>query len=644
MATQRVKDAGFLQQHIEKLVLGAGLLILLIAFMIYFVGNPFAIELGGRSYDSAGPAISALKQNDEKIKRGLSDPSPIPDVELPPFAGNVMAMLNLKPDLTRSIARINEQGLSKRSIDPIVHEAVNYAAVYPPVPENIQFVSGADVLDANFTPEIVKAYHDLWGGEPESEDFTMFIASGDFKIADWIKRLRAPATNPEQVSIPPGIWVARFGVAGVVLLREEWDPERGAWGNRVMVPALPGQQRLLPTDEAPTETTDALTLIQALRERQAELARPELPWLDGFVQAVAPGGDLIGAEAGFGIIADEDLGPAEQQIKQLQLKIDQLEQTRKRIEERRRPRPGPAGAGADDFGDADTAAPSGNDRIMRQIDSLKQKITILQPRADKEADERRRRTEIRERREQERIQRESLLGQARPGIDGGDLIDRFKGLDLSEGASMRVWTADPTMKPGMTYRYKLMVAVINPLYAVPRLDPEQLAENRSKAAILPSEEEIEEMPWIGPVKVEPRIRFFFTSANNNQAKVEVFRFINGVQHKQVFSPEPGDSIGGKIVIKDKLGFEPDKTIDMNVGSVLVDVEYRKDKYGNTSIAMMYMDESGEIYERIQSDDSSDPQRKVLERILKEGPEWPLRPKFDEPQPGFGGDDGGFEEL
>ena len=135
------------------------------------------------------------------------------------------------------------------------------------------------------------------------------------------------------------------------------------------------------------------------------------------------------------------------------------------------------------------------------------------------------------------------------------------------------------------------------------------------------------MPWIGPIKVEPKSRFFFTSGGDSRARIEIYRRHNGELITQEFDATPGDQIGGIIEIENEFG-QPEE-IDMRVDAVLVDVEKRRDLLTNTTAyALIYTDSQGNIYERTDAFDKSSPELKDLRQELKDGPEQALRPDPD----------------
>ncbi|MFK7788782.1 MAG: hypothetical protein AB8C95_04710 [Phycisphaeraceae bacterium] len=537
MSAPRLKDASFIQLHIEKLILALGIFIFLIGVFLFVIGNPFAIELNNQTFAEPGEAVETLVRSDDALERGLQNPKPLPDIETPAFREDFNKMVERRIDSDTPIASLAASGLTLRSVTPDIPEPSRYALVYPPVPKDIKHVSGTDVLDKEFNLEATKRYYTLWGKDIEEPgDFTMFIAAGEFDIYEWVTRLQADSEVEGDIRIPVGIWLQRFGISGVALLREEWDPAAGIWIDRKIVEALPNQYRVLQDDVAPIETNAALAEIARLREGQLELAQPELPWLTDFVQAVAPGGeqDGVGIDGYIQSLDNENLGPKQKEILKLEEKIKHLEERRAR--QGQRPNRGPAaGPGPGDFDEPPPTRGGGNaerrDPIQRQIENLRERIERLRPQAEREEENRRRLEEQRRLREQERIRREELRAARNPGVFGGDTDPSAQagiaGMDLKEGSTLRVWAADPSMQPGKTYRYKLLVTVINPLYAVPRLAADQLEENRDRAALLPTQAEIDAMPWIGPIKVEPKSRFFYTSGRVDSASIDIFRRHNG---------------------------------------------------------------------------------------------------------------------
>ena len=638
MSAPRIKDATFLQQHIEKLILLAGVGVFAIAVFLFVLGNPFAIEVDRRAYDKPAEAVEVLERNRRQVELGLQDSEPLPEVEPPLFWEDFQATINREVD-GRVVAGLGSFGTTRDALYPPPVDPSRYALAFPPVPKNITFKNGTDVLDKEFDVKIAKAFFDLWGKEmDEPGDFTMFVAAGEFDVSEWVNRLKAdPSSDDDAIKIPPGIWVQRFGIAGVALLREEWDPEEGLWVNRQIVVPLPGQTRVLPEDKLEADTALALAEITRLREAQLELAQPELPWLIDFVQVAPPGGEEDGEGVGgfLQAVNDEKLGPAEKEIIKLEEKIEQLRE--RQAKQRERENRGGGARPGERPGDFDAPSPRSErrDPITRQIENLQEKIERLRPKAQEEEKNRKRLEELERQRDEERRRRAELQAQQNRNLVGpGQGFEGvgIEGLALGEDATLRVWAADPSMQPGTTYRYKLLVSVINPLYAVPRLAKDQLEENQHRAALLPTDAEIDAMPWIGPVKVEPEIRFFFVNGRNNGARIEIFRRVNGELRIQDFDGAPGDVIGELLEVQGPLG-QPQQ-IDMTVDAIIVDVERRRDVFSGRDIYnLIYMDGEGNIHVRTDDSDKSSPVRKDNLDEIENGPDQVLRPAVDEINPG-----------
>lgn len=659
MPATRVKDAGFLELHIEKILLGVGLLILLGAVVIFFVGNPFKIVINDREYASSREAIDELILNDSRLESGLLNNNQLTVPPTPQFDAEIASMLDVKVDRSLAPARFAMPGLTDDAVDPEPVPPPRYAEATPPVPTNVKYKHGPDVLDTQLNrpwdefTELVGTDADA-GSEPV--DLTMMIAAGDFEIWEWAKKLQDAAENGNGVAIPAGIWSQRFGVAGVVILREEWSDELNDWTNRRFVEPLPNQSRLMPSDTVPNSLEDltlAMQTLQQLRESRESIARPDLPWLGSFEQAIPPGDAELDTALGvfdeFG--QEQELGPAQKQIQQLEEKIQQL-QERQRIQQEReannarpdRPiRQERPEARPDRRDDREPRA----DPIARQIERFQSQIEKLRERAEREQVEREKLLREREQRQALIAERERILGDARR--NNQDLREQeefgdIAGVPLKEGATVRVWAADLTMQPGKTYRYKLLVAAINPLYAVPRLAPEQLQQNVAKAALLPSQEDIDAMPWSEPITVEPEKQFYFVSGTESRGKVEVYRRVNGEVKKKAFDVAPGDVIGGVVSFTDERDILPPQDIDMSVDAVLVDIINRPDPLGGNATTMVYMDDKGQLYERSQSSDFRSEDRAALEEELKTGTRYEFRPQRDLDGGSTFGDDFGVDNF
>lgn len=123
-------------------------------------------------------------------------------------------------------------------------------------------------------------------------------------------------------------------------------------------------------------------------------------------------------------------------------------------------------------------------------------------------------------------------------------------LDTSADDTVLVWTHDLGVKQGSTYRYRTTVMVFNPLFARGR----QLLESQR-----PRSEEFElasfASEWSMPVTIDPPVQFFFVRASDDggslglgEAIVELYRYNDGKQRATRSRVQPGEPIGGPEVL------------------------------------------------------------------------------------------------
>lgn len=142
-------------------------------------------------------------------------------------------------------------------------------------------------------------------------------------------------------------------------------------------------------------------------------------------------------------------------------------------------------------------------------------------------------------------------------------------VDLAKDAKLLVWGHDITVKPGATYRYTCRIDSYNPFFGRKRqLIPQQ--QNLSNPFILASAVSAPS----APVTVEPPVAIFVTEASSNggrlgmgKARVELYRFFDGVRRAETMEVQPGDRIG-KVVEKKRDG---GPSIDFTTDWFVVDI-------------------------------------------------------------------------
>lgn len=154
-----------------------------------------------------------------------------------------------------------------------------------------------------------------------------------------------------------------------------------------------------------------------------------------------------------------------------------------------------------------------------------------------------------------------LDGQGRGEVDpdaptGDNPADRAKRLATAMGGEkIDIWQADLDVQPGMTYQYRFVVKVTNPLYAKPQL-PGKLDEPKSQRARNHDKFLISSKPseWSKPVLVPQMTRAYAIGATPNpkpgQVTFRVHRFSWGKWRSHEFFVRPGDPIGGPVILDD----------------------------------------------------------------------------------------------
>lgn len=612
----RIKNATFIQMHLEKLVLLAAVLFLVVVLAIFFGGlfNPYKVEMGSSKYAQPSDVIPAMLKDVDKINAGLKTPDPIDPNYVPPNMQTNYEEMLAQPVISVANAtlprRLSLRGMPLADLNITPPPPPEYIVPSPPMPTGIAMDHGHGVLDVEFERDQLPAYANLWGGEMRiPPDFYYVVLDGEFSMFDWAQALIGEPG--EAGKIPVGIWEQRLNITAVYLIREELDEQTGEWGNRTIVSPLPGQIQLMPSEIHSDVLAEAEALIEGAGDPDIiqEITQPLLPALAHGDFIMLPKDELFdeGNEQfpGFEDRPFIDEGIDEPMTEAERRRAERRAEMEERRAERDRER---NNRGGESFEDG--PAPRDDREAERQ--------RALQERRQRQLEEEQRRlAELEEQRRLEQERRRRMLEDRRnanPGVEG-------EGLRLPGGGTLdpdvltRVYTADVTAEYGKTYRYKLAVAVINPLYGVPSLAPTQQEQNKNKAALAPSEEVIDATEWTEPVVVPPKYEYFFVGGGESRSRLEVWTIYNGLRIRQEFEVSSGDLIGGEVVrVVPGMG---EVTIDMSVGAIVVDVERRQDISGRTVYALIYIDEQGQLHERLQSIDQSNPRRRELDLLQKE---------------------------
>jgi len=551
------KGVGFIELHVEKVILGFGAIVLMVVVGISFVMDPYAVSIDGRRV-GPGEVGNAISRKVNTLKDKLANGDEISEIVIPLYSRNYKLRMSRKVALAGSLRHIGKNGL----VDGVVTlpDEVIYYLPYPPMAKHFIAQAGygvlADTVNPDYEDELIKLI-----GDRRPRDFRYVSVCGEYDLDEWIDRLEPPSDDSSLSQMPEIWWKSMLGVTAVYLQREELDAATDQWINRQIIAPIPSQEAYLPNLDREWGTIPANAVIAQIRTQQDVIARPPFIPLSSAIRWQGCNQvTLLNAEGQL-------------QLQRLRERIDRLKERIERQEKL-----------LENQKDDDRA-----ESIQRRLDDLVQDLeeavaernTIYGIQVDSEPD-----------------QSEVSRSLAEKDNVAKPLLHQFQ-----------VWAHDLSVLPGKTYRYRVIVSILNPLFHRPRMESEQKQQNYHRLALGPDPEELRASPWSNPVTLDPEYYFFFTSTPQNPS-IEVWRIYNGVWRSAPFSEQQGDPIGDEAIIFTPTGEE--LKIDMHVGAILIDVTTTPGLKGNVS-RMYYLDlERNEIREQVM-----DPKHPVRIRLENE---------------------------
>lgn len=138
--------------------------------------------------------------------------------------------------------------------------------------------------------------------------------------------------------------------------------------------------------------------------------------------------------------------------------------------------------------------------------------------------------------------------------------------DLATADELLVWAHDLGVEPGKTYRYRCRILMFNPFFARGR---QLLPDQQGLAASFEIASAVSE--WSSPVQVAPPVEFFVVRASDGEgslgmgeARIELYRYEDGARRTEQFTVQPGERIGRKARVGDSM-------VDFQTDWYLVDV-------------------------------------------------------------------------
>lgn len=194
-----------------------------------------------------------------------------------------------------------------------------------------------------------------------------------------------------------------------------------------------------------------------------------------------------------------------------------------------------------------------------------------------------------------------------------DLPDHV--VETGEVKHWKIWGYDLTVRPGATYRYRLRVSLLNPLFQRPQLEGDLYKQYFHVLSV-----ESRSSPWSQPVMIDPKSRFFVVGGAGveQEATVEVWHVFNGRPRVHEFRVNPGDPLGGVVSMQ---ASGRDIKVYAGVNYLVVDLVDRPvgASIGSKSSLICVNLETGELLERTIDEDRNSPIRaRLIGQMSAEG--------------------------
>lgn len=544
----KLKGISFWEQNVEKIFLGVVGVGVLGALGYQYVLQNTAVQVGKdmvppeKSFDPVAKAARELKGKLEATDPKLPE---IPDANVADrfaalVAGSVVPVKSYPA--FGSALKLDTGSVVEATGDRL------FAEVAVPSPSGAM----AHAFRSTVSPFEVAAHPDVKAILPAEQPFDKAAASVEAVFDGTALKAAFEADPDGSGPIGPLLpsWWRETDIIGVELERQVQNSD-GGWSEGTVVPAMPGRVDLLGEVKKRVKSVGDLPVVLAVaRQAPDQVQRPP------YYQTVSgvewkPPIELAEAGAGADVPKDErsrllaritDLENRYRKVEaQIAAQAEQKNRQQAKGAERPAASPGrmakgggasPAQSSSSTNADPRTPAEKARDGLVLQIDRARKDLEAFDAKAAGAAP----------------AATGAASGQPVLGADGKPITP-----PLFENPKVRVWTHDVSVEAGKTYRYRLRVAVTNPLFGrQASLKPEQAA--LAQDAVLRSEWS----DWTDPVTVDPNEYYFVTSASERdvtgptRASAELFKFYYGYYRRGSVTVEPGDVLAAEMKIPDGL--------------------------------------------------------------------------------------------
>lgn len=543
----KLKGVNPVEQHIEKIVLVAVSAIFLLVVAAQLLYEPNKVKVGSGPAVPPGKAFLAADEKARALKQSM-EAAEIPDL---PTAETTNLVAQFRTAFTAPVAQSatyafgaapnikgNETKLGVKGTT-----AIN--PVQAPAPTRIaaaSFRSTIDPTEPLNDPELKK----LLPPEQPMDKAAVSVAAHFDGTA--LRAALAAAGKDDKTMPMPATWV-RDGieVLAVRLERQEMLPKTngslsdGAWSDTIEVPAAPGRTNVLDQLKSVSTTADMEGVLSFARNSAEDILRP------AYYHSIAgPAWTLPGEGAAAIARNNPEVERRIREIGEVNKKLDDANKKREEIDrmpvkDAKTGQSTGGGGGAGGKGGAGGQAPTPNQPTaitesdkksrLRQWDSTIQRLTNQKEAAEKFLKD-------------QGLDPTGKPLAAEPTPQQNQPNEKAMGArSMLDNADIQVWAHDLTARPGKTYRYRVKVAINNPVFGrAASLVPEQ--QDMAKSPYIysaPSE-------WSEPVTVLDEKYFFITSASEAdnlgpaRATVEMYQFFYGYYRRGAANVEPGDPL------------------------------------------------------------------------------------------------------
>jgi len=543
----KLKGVNPIEQHIEKIVLGLVLVILLGVIALQFVTQPNVVKDGSKVIAPA-QVYTALEQQANQLQSQITDLNPVvPEIKPVDLVERYNRAFESAGPSRLALSSPLGQGVDVARATGTTIDQINRPKSGPikalMVPATSTPIAGSQW--ATLDPYALKAVPAYSSYVPAQQpyDFASISIEATFSGTE----LEAALTGGN--AIPRRFWSATgIAILGFQAERQQLMPD-GSWGKSEPIQVPP--RTPIPTNAINRDAglQDLVTLISNASRAVDDVARPMFP-----PTIAGPGWVPPSERIDLGDSTEAD------RIRRLQRQLERARADLERLTNPQRPGPGTTTptrgrpGGGKTPGQDDRTAPNrttNDDRNRNRIEEVRKNITDLEK------------------------QLKDL------GVDQDDATAvrvRTSANDIRsvlEEEAIELWAHDLGVKPGATYRYRTRVVVNNPLFRKgAELDPddaEQQALTRDPFAYGAWS------GWSEPIVAGAREYYFVTSSDlgpvNSSAgpktTIEVFKMYYGFYRKSTLSVTPGDMLSSSMRISgDLLGFDT-QTLDVTKAAEVV---------------------------------------------------------------------------